>query len=412
MSVSNSERHPTLSPLRGLLIAQFFGAFNDNAWKLMVALLAIKQLSSQMGTGPEFEAASQTQTTLTFVVFTLPLMLVSIFAGVFSDRFSKRSVIVAMKVVEVGLMALGTWALYDNPSGGMLPLIVLGGMAVQSALFSPAKYGILPELLPHERLAVGNGQLELWTFLAIIGGTGTGGLLLQMSGASPWIGGAVLLVFSVVGVAASLMVPAVPRAREEGGLRATLQGAWQAVQADRVLRLGISGNVGYWTIASLVGQDVLVYAKAVLELSDSLSGLPLATFGIGVGLGSVLAGKLSHAKVEVGQIPLGAIGLTVGLSLLGTLSPGLTGTLLGMGWLGFSSGFILVPINALIQWRAPQDRRGARDRVRERLCIRRYRGRVPGCRVVVVRRPQRQRHFGCRGGGGGGVDGVGRVAHA
>ncbi|MYA29280.1 MAG: MFS transporter, partial [Nitrospira sp. SB0666_bin_27] len=139
----------------------------------MVALLAIKQLASQIGAGPEFEAASQAQTTLTFVVFTLPLMLVSIFAGVFSDRFSKRSVIVVMKVVEVVLMALGTWALYHNPSGGILPLIVLGGMAVQSALFSPAKYGILPELLPHERLAMGNGQLELWTFLAIIGGTGT-----------------------------------------------------------------------------------------------------------------------------------------------------------------------------------------------------------------------------------------------
>ncbi len=355
----DGETHPTRSPLRGLLIAQFFGAFNDNAWKLMVALLAIKQLSSQMGAGPEFEAASQAQTTLTFVVFTLPLMLVSIFAGVFSDRFSKRSVIVVMKVVEVVLMALGTWALYSNPAGGLLPLIVLGGMAVQSALFSPAKYGILPELLPHERLAVGNGQLELWTFLAIIGGTGIGGLLLQMSGASPWLGGVVLLVFSVVGCAASLTVPAVPRAREEGGLRATLQGAWQAVQADRVLRLGISGNVGYWTIASLVGQDVLVYAKAVLGLSDSLSGLPLATFGIGVGFGSVLAGTLSHAKVEVGQIPLGAVGLMLGLLLMGTLSPGLTGTLLGMGWLGFSSGFILVPVNALIQWRAPQDRRGA-----------------------------------------------------
>ena len=358
-SVSNGERHQTCSPLRGLLIAQFFGAFNDNAWKLMVALLAIKQLSSQIGTGPEFEAASQAQTTLTFVVFTLPLMLVSIFAGVFSDRFSKRSVIVVMKVVEVVLMALGTLALYHNPSGEFLPLIVLGGMAVQSALFSPAKYGILPELLPHERLAMGNAQLELWTFLAIIGGTGIGGILLQMSGSSPWLGGVVLMVFSVVGFAASLMVPAVPRAREEGGLRSTLQGAWQAVQADRVLRLGISGNVGYWTIASLVGQDVLVYAKAVLGLSDSLSGLPLATFGIGVGFGSVLAGKLSHAKVEVGQIPLGAVGLMLGLLLLGTLSPGLTGTLLGMGWLGFSSGFILVPINALIQWRAPHDRRGA-----------------------------------------------------
>ena len=357
--MSDGEHHQRRSPLRGLLIAQFFGAFNDNAWKLMVALLAIKHVTAQMEAGPELEAVSQAQTTLTFVVFTLPLALVSVFAGVFSDRFSKRSVIVVMKAVEVALMTLGTLALYVNPSGGILPLIVLAGMAVQSAIFSPAKYGILPELLPHERLAVGNGQLELWTFLAIIGGTGIGGVFLQLSGASPWLGGLVLLLFSVVGFVASFLVPAVPRAREEGGVGATLRGAWRAVQADRVLRLGISGNVAYWTIASLVGQDVLVYAKVVLGLSDSLSGFPLATFGIGVGVGSILAGKLSHAKVEVGHIPLGAIALTLGLLALGTLTPGLTGVLLGMGWLGLASGFIVVPINALIQWRAPEDRRGA-----------------------------------------------------
>lgn len=347
------------SRIRGLLIAQFFGAFNDNAWKLMVALLAIKQLTSQMGTGLEFETASQTQTTITFVVFTLPLALVSIFAGVFSDRFSKRSVIVVMKAVEVVLMSLGTLALFLNPSGGFLPLIVLAGMGIQSALFSPAKYGILPELLPHERLSAGNGQLELWTFLAIIGGTALGGMLLQAAGASPWLAGLGLMAFSVIGLWASLQLPAVPRARSEGGLRSTLQGAWNAVQADRVLRLGICGNIGYWTIASLVGQDILVYAKAVLQLADSLSGLPLATFGIGVGIGSVLAGNLSHSKVEVGHIPLGAIGLTIGLFLLGTISPGLFGTLLGMTWLGVASGFIVVPINSLIQWRAPEDRRGA-----------------------------------------------------
>ncbi|MEC4674076.1 MAG: MFS transporter, partial [Nitrospirota bacterium] len=349
----------TKNPLRGLLIAQFFGAFNDNAWKLMVALLAIRQLGSQMGAGPAFEAASQVQTTLTFVVFTLPLVVVSIFAGVFSDRFSKRTVIVVMKAVEVVLMALGTLALFINPAGGMLPLIVLAGMAIQSALFSPAKYGILPEVLPHERLAVGNGQLELWTFLAIIGGTAIGGILLQVSGGSPWIAGCGLLAFSVLGFIASFQVPKVPRARDEGGLRATLQGAWEAVRADRVLRLGISGSVAYWMIASLVGQDILVYAKAVLNLSEALSGFPLAAFGIGVGIGSVMAGKLSHSKVEVGHIPLGAIGLTVGLLLLGMIKPGLYGTLIGMTWLGVSSGFIVVPINSLIQWRAPEDRRGA-----------------------------------------------------
>ena len=261
-------------------------------------------------------------------------MLVSIFAGVFSDRFSKRSVIVVMKVVEVVLMALGTLALYHNPSGEFLPLIVLGGMAVQSALFSPAKYGILPELLPHERLAMGNAQLELWTFLAIIGGTGIGGILLQMSGSSPWLGGVVLMVFSVVGFAASLMVPAVPRAREEGGLRSTLQGAWQAVQADRVLRLGISGNVGYWTIASLVGQDVLVYAKAVLGLSDSLSGTALGDvwdwgrLWIGVSRKTLACQSRSRAD------PLGCGWVDAGVAPAGHAVSGIDGDVAGYGVAG------------------------------------------------------------------------------
>ena len=357
-SVPAKDDSPGTLPLRGLLIAQFFGAFNDNAWKLLVALLAMRQLAAHMGTGLEYESAAQAETTLTFVVFTLPLVVVSIFAGVFADRFSKRSVIVVMKALEIVLMGLGTTALFINPEGGVLPLIVLGAMAVQSAVFSPAKYGILPELLPHERLSAGNGQLELWTFLAIIGGTAMGGILLQISGAHPWLAGAVLLVFSIVGFVYSLSIPSVPRARAEGGLRETLQGARQAVQSDPVLRLGILGNIAYWTVASLVGQDILVYAKAVLQLSDSLSGLPLATFGIGIGIGSVLAGKLSHSKVEVGHIPLGAMGLTCGLFAIGSLSPGLIGTLTGMGWLGLSSGFIVVPINALIQWRAPKDQRG------------------------------------------------------
>ncbi|MCA9419687.1 MAG: hypothetical protein KC592_01640, partial [Nitrospira sp.] len=69
------------SALRGLLVAQFFGAFNDNAWKLIVALLAIKQVAASAGaSGPEFEAGSQATTTQAFVIFTLPLMVVSAFA--------------------------------------------------------------------------------------------------------------------------------------------------------------------------------------------------------------------------------------------------------------------------------------------------------------------------------------------
>ncbi|MGB0910607.1 MAG: acyl-[ACP]--phospholipid O-acyltransferase [Nitrospirales bacterium] len=351
---------PLHHPLRGLLITQFCGAFNDNAWKLMVALLAIKQVSTELGgAGPEFEAAAQTQTTITFVVFTLPMMLISIIAGVFSDRFSKRSVIIAMKWVEVALMSLGTFALFYNPSGGLLPLIVLMGMGAQSALYSPAKYGILPEILPHEQLTAGNGSIELWTFLAIILGTAAGGVLLGLTESTPWHAGLILTALTLVGLAACYTIPHVPPARADGGIKETVASAWEAVKADKVLRFGILGAIMFWTIASLVGQDIIIYGKSVLGLSDSKTGLPLAAFGMGIGVGAVLAGKLSGAKVEYGLIPLGAVGLSFCLLALGFTTPLLAGTLTWMCFLGIASGFVVVPINALIQWRAPEDRRGA-----------------------------------------------------
>lgn len=346
-------------PLRGLLIAQFCGAFNDNAWKLMVALLAIRQLASTIAPGPEFETASQTQTTLAFVIFTLPLALVSIVAGVLADRVSKRTVIIMMKSVEVLLMTAATAALWINPAGGILPLVVLGGMGVHSALFSPAKYGILAELLPHERLAAGNGQLEMWTFLAILTGTAAPGILLSLTGDSTWLAPLLLAGLSLIGLAAAWTIPLVPPARAEGGLINTLHGAWSALAADRMLRLAITGAVFFWTIASLFAQNILVYAKAVLGVSDWQSGLPLMMLSIGIGLGAKLVGRLSQSRVEYGLIPLGAAGVAAILSSLGIFAPQLGSTLALMGILGVASALIFVPLNALIQWRAPADRRGS-----------------------------------------------------
>ena len=326
----------------------------------MIALLAIQQVAASTDlSGPAFEMSSQTQTTQAFVIFTLPLMVVSAFAGVFSDRFSKRTVIVLMKALEVLLMAAGTAALFVNPAGGYLPLIVLAGMGAQSAIFSPSKYGILPELLPHHRLSWGNGQLEMWTFTAIIGGTALAGPLLDLSGNHPWLAGLALVIFSGFGLWASLLIPPVPQARTDGGVRETWKAAVDSLRADRVLTLGVLGSIAFWTLASLVGQDVLVYAKAVLHLSDTYSGFPLAAFGVGIGVGALLVGKLSATKVELGYLPFGGIGITLSLAGLGFLKPELGGTLLGMAGLGLSSGFVVVPLNALIQWRSPSDRRGA-----------------------------------------------------
>lgn len=345
--------------IRGLLVSQFFGAFNDNAWKLVVTFLAIRFLQINYGGDPAgFQARSQSQATLTFCVLTLPLILFSIPAGVLADRVSKRRVIIALKLAEVILMGSAALVLWLDPERLLLPLVILGLMGAQSALFSPAKYGILPELLGHEQLSSGNARLEMWTFLAIILGTGTGGLLLDLSAQRLWVPGALLFCLSLVGFSAAFAVPRVPAARTEGDFLSTLRQAWGDIRGGRILKLAVIGSVFYWTIASLLGQNILVYAKTSLRLSDTLSGLPLAVFGLGVGAGSLLAGRLSRSKVEYGLIPLGAVLMTAVGFTLAVLSPQFQLLSILMVAIGVASGLIVVPLNALIQWHSPADRRG------------------------------------------------------
>ncbi|MCH8241887.1 MAG: MFS transporter [Planctomycetes bacterium] len=350
-------------PLRGLLVSQFFGAFNDNAWKLFVALLAIRAITAAMiDSGGDLDAASQRQTMIAFGVFTLPLIFFSLPAGTLADRLSKRSLILAMKGAEIGLMAAGTVALYLDPRGTTLPLIVLGLMGVQSALFSPAKFGILPEILPRERLSDGNAHLAMWTLLAIIAGSALGGSLLDWAGEQIWMVGLLLLVFAGVGLFAAQSIPRVAPARSEGGVVETIRIAWVAMREDRTLRLAVLGSVLLWGLMSLLGQDVLVYVKELTSgnpKSDTLAGLPFAFCGIGAGLGALLAAKLSASKVEYGLIPLGAIGFSFFTFVQGVLTPGYVWTLVVMVFVGVSCGLLLVPLAALLQSRPSKDRRGA-----------------------------------------------------
>ena len=153
----------------------------------------------------------------------VPLMVVSLPAGALADRLSKRSVIVAMKALEVALMLAGTAVLRAYPTGGLPALVILGLLGVQAALFSPAKYGLLPEILPHERLSSGNGLLELWNNLAILAGIVAGGELLGLTAGKPWLAGLVLSTLSVLGLLAALTIPHVPAARSKGGVVETVQ---------------------------------------------------------------------------------------------------------------------------------------------------------------------------------------------
>src|ERR1700741_1240048 len=178
---------PAEDPPRGgllgfwaLIVTQFQGAFSDNALKWLVSFLVLES------------GVSREQRDFLFVlvvplVFAVPFLVFSIPGGYFADRFSKRSVTIWTKVLEVLTMGFVTYALWQNRLG--LAAVALFILCTQGAIFGPSKYGLIPELLPTSRLSWGNGVIELWTLLAAIGGTVAGGFLAHtFRGRQEWSG--------------------------------------------------------------------------------------------------------------------------------------------------------------------------------------------------------------------------------
>src|SRR5262245_44109057 len=153
-------KFPGLQPF---LWTQFLGAFNDNVLKIVASLLAMETLGTV--TGPTYVAGA----------LVLPFLLFSGYAGALADRLSKRRVLVAVKVFELAIMAVATVGLASRSTSVLLVAVFL--MGTHSTFFSPAKYGIVPELLPDNELSRANGLLEMSTFAAIVIGTTVGGEL-------------------------------------------------------------------------------------------------------------------------------------------------------------------------------------------------------------------------------------------
>src|SRR5687768_11130244 len=154
----------------GMTATQLLGAFNDNLFKQLMLLLAIP-----VGAAAAQKADEQGLATM---IFSLPFVLFSGFAGYLSDRHSKRNVIVACKLAEIGIMLLGMIGfLAYGMTGYSGLLVVLFLMGTHSAFFGPGKYGILPELFREHDLPKANGVILMTTFLAIIFGTASAGLM-------------------------------------------------------------------------------------------------------------------------------------------------------------------------------------------------------------------------------------------
>jgi acyl-[acyl-carrier-protein]-phospholipid O-acyltransferase/long-chain-fatty-acid--[acyl-carrier-protein] ligase len=292
--------------LAGMFVAQFLGALNDN---LLKNALIIQVAYGRAGSASEIEMLVTVATAL----FILPYFLFSATAGELADKFAKMQLIKTLKLWEIGVMTLaGASFLFGGGIGiGLTILFLLG---VQAAFFGPVKYGILPELLAPEDLLGGNAVVEAGTFLAILIGTIAGGLLILLQD-GPAIVSATLLICAIGGWIASLFIP-----RTEGGasdLRINPNIAaetWKVLKyanESPAMRWTILGNSWFWLVAVAVVSQFPNYAKDVLGADNQVVTLFLTLNSLGIGAGSLLAGRLLGSKISVKLVPISALAMAV-----------------------------------------------------------------------------------------------------
>ncbi|MEZ4705230.1 MAG: MFS transporter [Bdellovibrionota bacterium] len=340
-----------------LLWVQFVGAFNDNVWKILVTLLLIAYAKTQSG---DTLLAAQYYSTLVFVVFTLPFVLFSLPAGVLSDQIDRKKVIVWTKAVEMSILALG-WISLLYQGWIFFPLIVLALLSIQSAFFGPAKYAILTDLLEPKNLPSGNAHLQTWTLLAIIMGSAAGGYLLDiMTDHKAWIA-LFLLILSASSFWSSLHIhrsfsSSSPNVVATAHSMKLLKDAAKESLSSPLLRTAILSLSFCWLLISQASQNILVYAKIYLSLTDSLAALPMAVFGVGVGIGSFVVSTVAQDRKMFQMSLLGISGFFL-VHLALSFHPNYSILLVLAGMFGMCNGFWMTPLQVYLQKYSSTERR-------------------------------------------------------
>ncbi|MGH8729004.1 MAG: MFS transporter [Burkholderiales bacterium] len=344
---------------------QFLGAMNDNVFKNALLILIAFQTASLSSVN------SGTLINLAAGLFILPFFLFSATFGQFADKYEKGHLIQITVLIEAVIMVLGAFGFYLKSIELLMSALFLGG--VQSALFGPVKYSILPQHLKREELTGGNGLVEMGTFVAILIGTILGGLLIaDRESGTTWVSIATIS-FSCLGFALSFLIPRSPPPVPD------LKINWNPVtetarnikfaRTNRTVFLSMVGISWFWFYGATFLSQFPNYAKDVLGGNEQVVTIMLVLFSIGIGAGSLLCERLSGRKVEIGLVPFGSIGLTLfGVDLFfavpDTPPVELTGAaqflsqaaswriIFDLTLIGVFGGFYIVPLYALIQTRS------------------------------------------------------------
>lgn len=348
-----------------LFWTQFLGAANDNLFKFAFTVLVTYQL--QVSWLPPAQAGL-----VIGAAFIAPFLLLSATAGQLADSRDMASVMRLVKTLEIAVAGLAAWGFLTANAAVLLACVF--GMGVHSTLFGPVKYAYLPRHLSERELTGGNGMIEMGTFVAILLGNVAGGLLVALPGTGAALTAGVCVALAVLGRVVVQGVPSTPAI--DPGLRVNgnpVTETWRNLRlagADRAVFRSLLGVSWLWFLGGLYLSFFPAFAKDVLGGDQHVASLLLVVFAVGIGVGSLLCERLSRQHVEIGLVPVGAIGMTVfGIDLyfasrgfvppaapgIGAFlaTPGAVRVLVDLGLLSLSAGVYSVPMYALIQLRSP-----------------------------------------------------------
>ncbi|MCA9107546.1 MAG: MFS transporter [Planctomycetales bacterium] len=349
----------------GITATQFLGAFNDNLYKQTLLLMFV---GVSLG-GAEFDFQGPAT-----IAFAVPFILFSGFAGYLSDRYRKRTVIVASKVAEIVVMVAATIGFVIHAQTGFTTFLlvylvgVLFLMGSQSAFFGPGKYGVLPELFRKGDLPQANSLILMTTFVAVIFGSWLAGLLKENFEHQLWLVGLVAVGIGAVGTWTSTLLrktPAVaPDLELEVDSLAIPGDVREVLGRDRQLLRALLATSYYWLAAAFVQLTVNVVGKNQLDLSDSATSLMVGAVSIGIAAGSALGAPLLGHKVRLlppyiaGWFTIACMVVMAipGFSLTHWL--GYYGLVVVLMLVGASTAFFLIPLQVIIQIRPPQSLKG------------------------------------------------------
>ena len=352
---------------------QFLGAANDNVFKFAFTMLVTYRV--QVAWLPPEMAGL-----VIGAVFILPFLLFSATAGQLADKHDKARLAQLVKSLEIGIMAAAMAGLLLQWPALLLACIF--GLGLHSTLFGPVKYAYLPQHLDEREITGGNGMVEMGTFVAILLGNVVGGVLIALPGTA-WLSGAEAVAWTALGLAVlgrvvAQFIPATPAT--EPGLRICwnpFTETWRNLrlaQGNPVVFRSLLGISWMWFFGAVFLSQFPSFAKDVLHGDEHVASALLVVFSVGVGLGSLLCEVLGRRHVEIGLVPLGAIGMSLFAADLWWAASALPASeRLGLGeflarpahWrvladlfmLSLSAGLYSVPMYALIQLRSPATHR-------------------------------------------------------